>query len=226
MNWVIILGIFLTTCIVTGGAVYALYVVAKKLNMNSTAGEKIEGLKRSLDESELLIAQAISRISLMVSLDQANQLREQAQQLASDIKKDQAELQQVEVNLTDIQTEVSEKEKALISIRAAKEESTSYVRELREKSEDLHRQRQELSLQYKQSDENLTTLLARADLTAQQKTTLNELEGTIKSLSAQIESLGSVHHLALDRLLNLEQQYRSLEEEYEKIVALELSGTN
>lgn len=195
------------------------------LKTRSSGGKVKEKLLKFTEEfrqAEQSAMGALSQNQSMASLKQISAIQTQLSALESSIAQERSQLAKVEETLAKSQLSVEERENNHQNQKIAKADEEERVQQLLEKHESLSAESIQLERELAEAMKNLDLLLNESEITDNQKNMLRELQSTLEAAGARLRELIAEYDTVNSRVDSLRQQHLDLEEEYTRLVELQL----
>lgn len=198
-----------------------LWMLGKRGSSSGTK-DKIQALAVSTREQENKFLKELDRSKSLISNKQFSAVQSQLSSLESSIAHERAQLAKVEETLLKSQQNVEERENNHQNMKIAKMDEDERVEQLLAKHETLSAESMQLERSLAESMKNLDSLLNEAELTENQKSLLKDLQVALEAGGARLRELISEYESVKTRVETLKQQHLDLEEEYTRLVELQL----
>jgi chromosome segregation ATPase len=158
-----------------------------------------------------------------VSRAQYEYASESTERLTKAIEVARAELRHVELELEATQIEVEKREVKIQDLKGAREEEAKLLYHISQEFALLHQEGENLRASLDNSLEHIQKMEQELSLTKAQAEELAKLQGVVTGTMDRLKELTVEGQEVERRLKVLSQQYRSLEEEYTKLVEQQFS---
>lgn len=200
--------------------------VGAYFKLGSGAGEKtkkkIEETLKLFKDSNSALSQEIEKSKNLVSSKQIAAVQAQIESFEASIAQERAQLVKVETNLSKCQQDVEVRENAHQNQKIAKDDEEEKLNELMERHEALSAESIELERGLAESLKILDKMLSETEMTDNQRGLLKDLQSSTESAGARLRDLISEYEAVKSRVAMLRQQHQDLEEEYTRLVELQL----
>jgi chromosome segregation ATPase len=211
-----LLALLISVAIFAAGYMYLRSTVRKSLG--GTQSEMIERIRAAQAKLKDLM-QYINSYGSRAQYQTLSQMLEQAK---IDLEHEKGALKEIEVKLDAAQKTVEEKESVQQDLKSAKEEDEIALQGVMEAYGELSQECISLEQQLASSLKELDKILAEAELTADQKTIVEDLSKALTTAGSLFRDLITEYAAVNSRLEMLRQQHQDLEDEYTKLVEQQL----
>ena len=211
----------LVSIAISAALVYFAFGFLKKQAFSSADSERlaiVEGVNQASKELEDLLQYTDS----YASKGQLDKLISMLDEVKVDLERERTALKEVESKLDVAQKTVEEKEGHQQEIKASREEDENKLGELLGKYQDFSSESVALEQKLAQSLKNLDSMMDELELTASQKSILQELSNSMANGGSRLRDLLTEYETLNERLNTLTTQHNDLEEEYTKLVEQQL----
>jgi len=207
--------------IITAGVLSGVLVLMARKVKTGSEEEVPRGLAKIQEEVQQVEEKLTSLVidpNEHVSRAQFEYASESLGRLQSAISAARSELKTVEADLDTTQTEVEEREIKIQSLKGSKEEEAKLLLQIGQEFQLLNQEAENLQTNLSDSLENIKKLEGELTLTQEQSDQLAEFQKLVTNTVSRLKELAVEGQEVERRLKVLSQQYRSLEEEYTKLV--------
>lgn len=203
----------------------ALIVVGGLLIKKRLAGSQQEQLSTLISEVEQINSdmQALQgQAKDLVSKGQEDAAREQLDSTKAALAAEKDNLKDIERRLDSSQKLVEQKEAIQQDLKSGKAEDEQKMAELLASFEDLSSESVALEQQLANSMKNLDQIMSEVQLTADQRSILQDLSAALTSSGTRLRDLIMEYQQSNERLQALQNQHQDLEGEYTRLVEQQL----
>lgn len=203
------------------GLCYNVIKFASKIGSSSIGTER--AVKQDYIETkykELLAL--VSYADAYASKPQHESLMLQVEEAKAAVEEQKKTLKQVEETLDKAQKMVEEKETSQQDLKTMKEEDEKKLNDLLTNYEEMAQEAMSLEQKLAQSMKDLELLMSEIELTADQKSALEQLSESLLQAGGRLRDLITEYEAVKERLEALKQQHKDLEEEYTRLVEQQL----
>jgi len=191
-------------------------------SISNAVGGKEDEIASKIDAIQEQLKQALQYVNSYASRGQYQTLGRMLEQAASELEGEKASLKEIESKLDSAQKSVEEKESLQQDLKSAKEEDEIRLQQVMETFSQLSQECISMEQKLASSLKELDRMRAEMDLTADQKTALDELSEALTNAGSLFRDLITEYGALNDRLKMLQQQHQDLEDEYTKLVEQQL----
>lgn len=203
------------------GLSYGVILFAKKV-ASSSAGSEGAVRQKQLDVKFKELQAMIEFADAYASKPQYESLMTQVDEAKSAVEDQKKTLKQVEETLDKAQKMVEEKETSQQELKTMKEEDEKKLNDLLSNYEEYAQEAVNLEQQLARSMKDLELLMSEIELTADQKSALEQLSESLTQAGGRLRDLITEYEAVKERLETLRQQHKDLEEEYTRLVEQQL----
>ncbi len=203
-------------------AIFAAGYFIKTRSSGGKTKEKIKIYTEEFRQSEQELINQLHKEQQLASAKQIASIQSQLSNLESSITQERAQLTKVEETLAKSQQNVEERENNHQNMKIAKIDEDERVQQLLEKHEALSAESIQLEKELAEAMKNLDSLINESAMTDDQKAMLTELQNTLETAGARLRELIAEYESVKSRVDALRQQHLDLEEEYTRLVELQL----
>lgn len=212
-------GLIVAICsagIVVGG------MLALRHTMASSAGSPRGKVLSRIQEAEGEIKALLHYSDAFVSKGQFEAVSRTLEQLTAELEAEKHALKEIESKLNKAQDNVENKEGQQQALKTAREEDEQRLEELMSTFSTISEESRQLERRLADSLKELDRMLEELELTADQRDVLDELSKALTAAGGLLRDLITEHAALYERLDQLRQQHRDLEDEYTKLVEQQL----
>lgn len=206
---------------ITAVVLFGASVFLKKKSIGSSGGE-LATIVANVEETTGKIQGLVSRFDSAASSAQLETINKQLEGVLAEIAAERQRLKDIETRLESAQKAVEAKETAQQEVKAAKSEDERKLEDLLASYTTISEESILLEQQLASSLKNLDRIMEEVELTADQKSLLNDLSNALSSAGSRLRELLTEYEKVNERLLTLKTQHTQLEEEYTKLVEQQL----
>jgi chromosome segregation ATPase len=211
----------LIVSIICAGVYAAIYFVKSKAS-GRRSKEVIGALVKEFNTTQEALIKKLDKTDNLASAKQIAAVQAQISAVESSIAHERAQLAKVEETLAKSQLSVEERENNHQNMKIAKVDEDDRIQQLLEKHESLSAESIQLEKELAESMKNLDSLLSEAGMSEAHKGMLRELQTTLEAAGARLRELISEYESVKTRVDTLRLQHIDLEEEYTRLVELQL----
>ena len=208
--------------LIVSAACVAIGVFVLRRSIHSSGGSPRAKLVSQIRESEEEIKALLHYANAFASKGQFDTVVRMLEQLKADLQSEKHALQEIESKLTKAQNDVEGKEGQQQSLKTAREEDELRLEELMSTFSTVSDESRQLERRLADSLKELDRMLEELELTADQRDVLDELSKALSTAGGLLRDLITEHAALHERLEQLRQQHRDLEDEYTKLVEQQL----
>lgn len=184
--------------------------------------DKFEVHSKALQSAESSLKNDAEKSKNLVPSKQIATVQSQLESIEASIAQERAQLAKVEATLSKSQQDVEARENTHQNQKIAKLDEEEKLNQLLEKHESLSAESMELERSLAEAMKNLDKLLEESDMTQSQRDLIKELQESMEAAGARLRELISEYEAVKSRVEALRQQHLDLEEEYTRLVELQL----
>lgn len=184
--------------------------------------EKLEEKSKQLLESQSALNNEIERSKNLISSKQIATVQSQIESLEASIAQERAQLAKVEATLSKSQQDVEQRENTHQNQKIAKDDEEEKLNQLLERHETLSAESIELEQGLAEALKNLDKLLSESGMSEDQLGMFKELQTAMEAAGSRLRELIAEYEAVKSRVEMLRQQHLDLEEEYTRLVELQL----
>ena len=204
-------------------ALFAAFTLSKRLAGRAT-DESIANLRSESDELEAQMIGLLSNINQVASKGQIQTLTTQTERFIAALKEQKDNLQETEIRLTKAQQNVIQRELSQQEIKTARQEDEKVLLEVMTNYQDFSTQSVALEHKLAQTLRTLDAMVAENPMSPDQRAVFQELTNALTTASAQLRDVIVDYQSVHERLSAMRSQYTDLENEYTKLVDLQLGS--
>ncbi len=202
---------------------FAAFTLSKRLAGRAT-DETIANLRSESDELEAQMIGLLSNINQVASKGQIQTLTTQTERFIAALKEQKDNLQETEIRLTKAQQNVIQRELSQQEIKTARQEDEKVLLEVMTNYQDFSTQSVALEHKLAQTLRTLDAMVAENPMSPDQRAVFQELTNALTTASAQLRDVIVDYQSVHERLSAMRSQYTDLENEYTKLVDLQLGS--
>lgn len=211
-------------CVVAAmGAALAAFALSKKLSKGAS-DEAIADLRAESEKLESEMISLLSDVNNFASKGQIQTIIAQTQRFIKALEEQRDKLQQTEARLKKAQENVIGRELSQQEIKTSRQEDEKKLVEVMANYQDFSSQSVTLEHKLAQSLRQLDAMIVETPMTADQRALFQELSNALTAASAQLRDVIVDYQAVYERLDALRNQYADLENEYTKLVDLQLGS--
>jgi hypothetical protein len=213
-----------------------LTIVMALLSCGAIIGAYIVFFRRGNSRTQLALNDSLGQITLadnqlaellkskdsFIGPGQFDSIAKQQGEIQATLEAERASLKQIEERLDTAQKLVEKKEAEQQEIKNAKEEDLIKLEELLVNYGDVSRESHELEQRLASSLKSLDKILSEVELSQSQREMLISLQQAVELAGSRLRDLLTEYETVHERLTMLKQQHADLEEEYTRLVELQL----
>ncbi len=204
-------------------ALFAAFTLSKRLAGGAT-DETIANLRAESEKLEAQMIGLLSDINHVASKGQIQTLITQTDRFIAALKEQKDNLQETEIRLTKVQQNVIQRELSQQEIKTARQEDEKVLLEVMTNYQDFSTQSIALEHKLAQTLRTLDAMIAENPMNPDQRAVFQELTNALTTASAQLRDVIVDYQSVHERLAALRSQYADLENEYTKLVDLQLGS--
>jgi len=189
--------------------------------------ESNEYMAQVREESRILeqkIVEALASDTSRASKSQVAQLANNITRYRAALESQKAEREMLELKLAGAQTDVVNREAAHQELKTVKREDEVVLQEVVSNYHDISTESVSLERRLADSLKSIDKMTAEVALTADQRAVFEALSNALTTASTQLRDVIVAYQNVYERLAALQGQYSDLENEYIKLVELQLSA--
>ena len=199
----------------------AIYFIRGKV-AGGKSKDEIAKIVQEIQQSQTALINKLDDTKDLASSKQIASVQSQLSIIEKNIAAERAQLAKVEETLAKSQLSVEERENNHQNMKIAKIDEEDRIQQLLEKHESLSAESIQLERELAEALKNIDALLNEAEMSDSQKDMLRELQTTLESAGERLRELISEYASVNSRVEMLKQQHLDLEEEYTRLVELQL----
>jgi chromosome segregation ATPase len=199
-------------------------LAVQRRDKNTSTDRSLVKIDKQIKVIDELLERAISHLESQVSLNDLFSKQDELQEAKNRVVALEEKQKKIDAQLAKMQEDQAREEAAHNEIKKGKEGFLALAKELRQNKDTLENERATLEREFEQSVVKLTSLSSEISLTDEQQKALDEINQMLNDTKVQLKQQVDVYRQAEKRFENLQKQYSDLEEEFARLVDLELSG--
>ena len=211
----------LAIALLSAGIIFGAMFLLKK-QVATAAGAERESYIKQIPEILAQVENELQKSTSFGSRLQLQRVSELHSTCQADLEKEKEDLKQIETRLDESQKKVEAKESAQQEIKTSREEDDNRLQELMERYGEISQQAMSLEQQLAVSLETLDGLMKEVELTPKQQGVFEELVNALTAAGGRLRDLLTESAAVNERLEQLKQQHKDLEEEYTRLVEQQL----
>ncbi len=209
--------------ILSGSAILATALFIKR-KANYGIGQERKELKISLAGLDQDLQSLTKESEKLISRKQLEGIRKRRSTLLQEMDVARGLVLELEDKLRNSQKTIKEREDAQTKLKAVKVGEENRVAEIITTYEALNGESISLEKKLAESMKQLDSLMGEVQLTDKQKESLSKLSGVLSSAGERMRDLITEYDTISKKILELQQQYLDLEDEYKRLVEQQLSA--
>ncbi len=205
-----------SAAIILGTALYL------RSSIRSSVGSERDNMIKKIREAEGKLKELLKYSDGYASKMQYETLTQMLEQIKTELELEKNAVQEIEKKLDKAQEDVEQKEGQQQELKTAREEDERRLQELMANFSSISDESRQLERKLADSLKELDRMLEELELTPDQRDVLDQLSRALSIAGGLLRDLITEHAALHERLEQLQQQHKDLEDEYTKLVEQQL----